>query len=191
VIGTTSPAEFEQTFMSKIRDALIRAGQNRQEVMQLLPPPEPPSVNPKDEEALIAATVEVKGLQHFYKAPFVRLTALAVVLIAALASASIYWNNNVRRNLGISDSTVFEGTMQPAADVKVTALEPGIVSRITAHVGDSVTAGDVLLRMDSHEAKQALLQAQLAYDTVQQKLTELKGELAETDAEAAAVSRAA
>jgi multidrug resistance efflux pump len=81
--------------------------------------------------------------------------------------------------------------MQPVVEVKVTALEPGIVSQISTHVGDSVKDGDVLIQMDSHEAKQALLQAQLGDAAVQQKLTELRGELAETEAKASAASRAA
>jgi multidrug resistance efflux pump len=180
--------------MSGIHDALILAGQDREKLLHILPPaPQvPPSLpKEKDEDALIAATVEVKGLQHFYRAPFVRLTVFGVLLIAALASATVYLSNNARRSLGMAESTVFEGTMQPVAEVKMTALVPGIISNVSTHVGDAISEGDVLVTMDSHEAEEAVSRAQLAYDAAQRNLAQLRSELAQTEAQVSAASRAA
>lgn len=177
--------------MSRIHDALIRAGQDREKLIKVLPPPPEPVVQKQEEDALIAATVEVRSLQHFYKAPYVRLVAVAMLLVAALASASVYWNNNARRSLGMTESTVFEGTMQPVTDVKVTALVPGIVSAVNTHIGDSVNEGDVLATMDSRDAEETVSRAQLAYEAAQRKLAQLRGDLARTEVEVSAASRAA
>ena len=180
--------------MSRIYNSLIRDGWEQEKMQRnLLPSPETPLSLPKetDERALIAATVEVKVLEHFYKAPFVRFTVFVVLLLAALASATVYWNNNVRRSLSMAEGTLFEGTMQPAAEVKVTALVPGIVSMVSTHVGDAVNEGDVLVKMDSREAEEGVSRAQLAYDAAQRKLVQLRGDLAQTEAEVSAASRVA
>jgi len=198
--------------MSKIYDALILAGRARElEIVR------PESDHPETEEiitrpilpkgmlerlerlerenenenALIAATVEVQGFQQLYRAPYVRLTVFGVLLLAALASASVYLSNNARHSLGIGESTVFEGTMQPVAEVKITALVSGIVSRMNTHVGDPVNEGDVLMTMDSRDAEEAVSRAQLAYNAAQRNLARLHGDLAQTEAQVSAASRAA
>jgi membrane fusion protein (multidrug efflux system) len=103
----------------------------------------------------------------------------------------VYWNNSARRSLGMSESTVFEGTMQPVMEVRVTALVPGIVAMVSAHVGDPVNEGDVLVTMDSHEAEVEVAKAQLAYDAVQRNLAKLRGDLARTEVNVAAAIREA
>ena len=182
--------------MGRINDALIRAGSEREKIIlspltaatrpQLEPQP-PPELYLANEEALI--TVEVR-LQRIYKSTVVRFVVLAFILVAALATATVYINNTHHPS-GMTDSTVFEGTMQPVTDVKVTALEPGIISFVSAHVGDAVNGGDVLVTMDSYEADEAVARAQLAYDAAQRNFVRLRGELANVEAKVSAASQTA
>jgi multidrug resistance efflux pump len=81
--------------------------------------------------------------------------------------------------------------MQPVMEVRVTALVPGIVAMVSAHVGDPVNEGDVLVTMDSHEAEEEVAKAQLAYDAVQRNLAKLRGDLARTEVNVAAAIREA
>jgi multidrug resistance efflux pump len=178
--------------MSRIHDALVRAGQDSEKLSCIRPSDGLHTPRKEeDQHALIAASLELRGLHHFHKHPFARITLFAVLLIAVFASATVYWNNNYRRTLGISESTVFEGTMRPAAEVKVTALTPGVIRMVNAHVGDSVNVGDVLAKMDSQEAEFAVSRAQLAYDFAQQQVVKLRGELAKAEADVSDTSRAA
>jgi multidrug resistance efflux pump len=171
--------------MSKIYEALVRAEQDNR-------PPEPPAIpGPEKQQVLIAATLEVNGLQRFYKSPYVRLSLFAMTLIGVLASGMVYWNNSTRRSLGMSEGTVFEGTMQPVMEVRVTALVPGIVAMVNMHVGDPVNEGDVLVTMHSQEAEEEVAKAQLAYDAVQRNLAKLRGDLARTEVNVAAATREA
>jgi len=124
------------------------------ELLQVLRPPFEPSVQPKEEAAQITATVEVKGgVERPHKGSEVRFTLFAVLLFASVTSATVYWNNrnNTAHPGAISESTPFEGTMRPASQIKVTALEPGVVNRVRVHVGDTVQPGDVLVEMDNRE----------------------------------------
>jgi membrane fusion protein (multidrug efflux system) len=123
----------------------------------------------------------------------VRLAAFvvfAVMLIAALASATVYWTST-RHHSDISENTVFEGTMQAVSEVKVTVLEAGVVSDINVHAGDTVREGDVLVKMDSRDAELAVQRAEIAFEASQRNLAHLRGELAETEAELSAAARAA
>lgn len=173
--------------MQELEDALARV-ERHVVTSELIAPPAEPHSPSKDDQALIAATIEVRGLNRF---PRLQLASLVVLLAAILASATFYLNNSLHSNLGISDSTVFEGTMQPFVDVRVTALEPGIVTFVGTHVGDAVREGDVVVKMDSREARLAVSQAQLGYEAAQSHVTTLRLDLARTEAEVAAASRTA
>jgi multidrug resistance efflux pump len=181
--------------MSSIDESLVRAEQDDQKTH--FRPPKPTVIyrlaipEPEKQQVLLEATLEVNGLQRFYKSPYVRLTLFAMTLIGALASGMVYWNNSTRRSLGMSESTVFEGTMQPVMEVRVTALVPGIVAMVSTHVGDHVNEGDVLVTMHSHEAEEEVAKAQLAYDAVQRNLAKLRGDLARTEVNVAAATRQA
>jgi len=178
--------------MSTIQDPLVH-GEQESEELSCIPPSNGTSPVPRENanDTLIAATVEVTNLQHFYKHPLMRLSVFAVLMVAVLASATVYWNNNYRRALGITESTVFEGKMQPATEVKVAALEPGVISSLNVHIGDAVRVGDPILKLDSQEAELAVSRAEIAYDSAQRDLTTLRGELARTEAEVSALSREA
>ena len=85
--------------MSRIDETIVRAEQDNQKM--LFRPPEPLAIpEPEKQQVLIAATLEVNGLQRFYKSPYVRRTLFAMTLIGALASGMVYWNNSTRRSLG-------------------------------------------------------------------------------------------
>lgn len=179
--------------MSKIQDALSRSDYERESVVQLhiLTPSPESSLPEKEGETLIAATIEVKRLQDLHKSRLVRLSALvvcAVLVIGTLATATVYMNS-IRHPIDITDSTVFQGSMQADSEVKVTALEAGIVNDINIHTGDTVKEGDVLARMNSRDAELAVQRAEIAYEAAQRNLAELRGELADTEARLSAAAR--
>ena len=179
--------------MTRIQNALMIAHQEK-ELLQVLRPPFEPSVQPKEEAAQIAATVEVKrGVQRPHKGSEVRFTLFAVLLFASVTSATVYWNNrnNTAHPGAISESTPFEGTMRPASQIKVTALEPGVVNRVRVHVGDTVQPGDVLVEMDNREAEMAVERADVAYEAAQRKLGQLREELAQAESALSETARAA
>lgn len=179
--------------MTRIQNALMIAHQEK-ELLQVVPQPFEPSARPKEEAAQITATVEVNGgLQHLYKGSEVRLTLFAVLLLASVTSATVYWNNrsDTAHTGAISESTPFEGTMRPVSQIKVTALEPGVVNRVRVHVGDTVQPGDVLVEMDNREAEMAVERAEVAYEAAQRKLGQLREELAQAESALSETARAA
>jgi multidrug resistance efflux pump len=83
----------------------------------------------------------------------------------------------------------FEGTIQPASEIRITAESLGTVSKIYVKVGDAVRKGQPLLRMDDREARLALEHAALSRNAAENSLKKYRAPLADMNARVAMSQR--
>ncbi|MFY9644275.1 MAG: efflux RND transporter periplasmic adaptor subunit [Terriglobales bacterium] len=83
----------------------------------------------------------------------------------------------------------FEGSIHPAAEVRIASELTGTVSAISVKVGDTVQKGQPLLRLDDREAELALLQASADLNAAQANLDKFSAQLAEANARVAISQR--
>ena len=83
----------------------------------------------------------------------------------------------------------FEGTIQPASEIRITAESLGTVSKIYVKVGDTVQKGQPLLRMDDREARLAMEHAALARNAAENSLKKFRAPLADINARVAMSQR--
>jgi multidrug resistance efflux pump len=80
---------------------------------------------------------------------------------------------------------VFESTIRPASEVRITADGVGTVAEILVKVGDKVDQGQALLRLSDAEAQLALQQARGEREAAQANLDKFRARLAEVNARVA------
>lgn len=85
----------------------------------------------------------------------------------------------------------FEGTLRPASEIRVTSASLGTVSAIYVRVGDTVKAGQQLVRMDDRDAQMAMRQATVERQTAQANIDSFRSKLAEANARVAVAQRRA
>jgi multidrug resistance efflux pump len=112
--------------------------------------------------------------------------ALAVVLLGASYALRAGPGGFENRQLY---GVVFEGTIRPASEIRITAESLGTVSEIFARVGDTVQKGQPLLRMNNREARLALKQATLERDAAENNLNTFRAPLADINARVAISQR--
>lgn len=110
--------------------------------------------------------------------------AVAVILLlAATTTTGIYFGRQYvstplqplsgAEQVASIGSTIFTGTIKPANEIKIAATVPAIVQEILVKVGDPISEGQELIKIDDHEAKTALLQAELEKKAADQQVAQI------------------
>jgi multidrug resistance efflux pump len=86
---------------------------------------------------------------------------------------------------------VFEGTLRPAKEIRITSSSLGTVSEIFVKVGDPVKVGQQLLKLQDTETQMALQQAASDRETAMQNLASFRSRLAEANARVSIAQRQA
>ncbi len=106
---------------------------------------------------------------------------LAIAVVAALGFSSIYGqsttSNAVARTVRVTRGTVLStvtssGNISPVTSVGVNFPESGTLTDIAVSVGQQVTAGQVLAKINPAQAQASLATAQAALQAAQQTLTD-------------------
>jgi hemolysin D len=142
--------------MSDVRDAPQKEKDQKEPPRQALSPPPPQRELPfvADREFL-PADLEI------LETPPSPVRLALILLICALAAATLVWSWFGR----IDIVAVAQGKIQPTGRVKVIQpLDPGKVAAIKVENGQHVSAGQVLLALDSGDAQAEQGAARAAYD---------------------------
>jgi len=182
--------------MSQIFDALIMAQDKNVERLKPLSftqgleaddhwqlPALPP------EEGLFARVKELAGqlpgnvaLSHKKIRNYLILFFCAVGLVLLGTEYAFRPNGGALSASPLLYGVAFEGTIQPAAEVRITSDLTGTISAISVKVGDTVQAGQPLLRLDEHEAELALKLASVELSAAEANLNKFSLQLAEANA---------
>jgi HlyD family secretion protein len=132
---------------------------------------------------------EVK-LSHRKIRSYLILAFCAVALV--LLGTDYAFRANASKAFGSSwqiYGVAFEGTIHPAVEIRIASELAGTVSGISVKVGDTVRAGQPLLRLDDREAEMALKQASIELMAAEANLNKFSAELAELNARVAISQR--
>ena len=196
--------------MSEIFDDLV-AGQDRDadrdaDKLEMLPPR---NVEPTDgfhgvwQRPVVPADVDRFGrlknhtaqlpgdvtLSHKKVRKYLIFTFFAVALVLGGTNYALHPRGNAFATGRSIYGVAFEGTVQPANEIQITAELPGTVSNILVKVGDSVQKGQELLRMEDREAELGAKQAAVELETAKAKLDKSRLQLAEANARVAISQR--
>jgi multidrug resistance efflux pump len=83
----------------------------------------------------------------------------------------------------------FEGKLRPATEIRITSASMGTVSEIYVKVGDTVKAGQQMVRLDDMETRMSLQQASAEREMAQQNLDHFRSRLADANARVAIAQR--
>ncbi len=188
--------------MSQIFDALIMAQDKNVEGLKPLTftqglevddhwqlPALPP------EEAFLGRVKELAGqipggaLSHKKVRSYLILFFCAVGLVLLGTEYAFRPNGGVLSASPLLYGVTFEGTIQPAAEVRITSDLTGTISAISVKVGDTVQPGQPLLRLDEHEAELALKLASVELSAAEANLNKFSLQLAEANARVAISQR--
>lgn len=134
-------------------------------------------------KAHLSAALELPYGIDFARLRLKPLVLSGVLLLGAVAAITYYrgFGSPLSSRAGMA-GTLFEGIMKPAAEFNIATLEPGTVRNIFVQPGDSVKQEQLLVTLDSQQAKLALREAQLKEEAVAQRLSHLRVQLAESQA---------
>src|SRR5690349_7081283 len=117
---------------------------------------------PKKQTSLSADAMDfVPGLLSIQESPPARLPRIVMYLVTTLCVILLLWATFGKLDIVASA----EGRLVPQTYVKIVQpADAGIVQDILVHEGEHVTAGQVLMRMDTKDAKadESTMQTQLA-----------------------------
>jgi hemolysin D len=125
------------------------------------PPPQPAHPQAKRELPFVADREFLPADLEILETPPSPVRLSLILLICALVAAALVWSWFGR----IDIIAVAQGKIQPTGRVKVIQpLEPGKVAAIRVENGEHVSAGQVLLSLDSGDAQAEEADARAAYD---------------------------
>jgi len=118
-------------------------------------------------------------MKNFIKKPIV---IASILVIAIIIAAYFYFSGSkkpdyefvVVKRAGIVQEVSVTGRVKPAEDVDLAFEKSGKVSGVYIKVGNKVTAGQILVRLDNSELSSQLVQAQADLKTQKAELDELK-----------------
>jgi RND family efflux transporter MFP subunit len=100
--------------------------------------------------------------------------------------ASAAQSRGLEARLGeLVETASASGTIEPDVQVAVKSRASGEVIEVLAEEGDTVQAGDLLVRLDPRDAEQDVREAQMALSRAQDSLTQARAELSVSEAQAA------
>jgi HlyD family secretion protein len=120
---------------------------------------------------------------------------LGVVLVAAVGYWFVWRPRQTEVETEVRSATVERGTLlvavsasgsiEPQSRVDLVLQLPGRTAEVAVEVGDSVKAGDVLVRLDSEELVLQVEQARAALTSAEARLAQLQGDARPEEVEAA------
>ncbi|MGR3323000.1 MAG: efflux RND transporter periplasmic adaptor subunit [Pseudooceanicola sp.] len=117
-----------------------------------------------------------------------RALVLAVAVLAVLAAAYlVFWPRaqgvtfvtDVVRRSGITTTVVATGSVQPTNKVEISSELSGVVDKVLFDDNDSVSAGDVLVHLDTSKLEAAVSQAEAAVVAREAAVAEARAGLSE------------
>jgi HlyD family secretion protein len=119
---------------------------------------------------------------------YLLLGFVALVLVLVGTDSAVHaggpWGN--RKHLY---GVMFEGTLRPANEMRITAEAMGTVAEIHVKVGDTVHPGQPLLKLNDRESELALEQAKMERDAARDNLQKFRARLADANARLAVAQR--
>jgi HlyD family secretion protein len=120
----------------------------------------------------------MKREKSFFKRPlvivgFIIVIVIIVAILSSGGSKTAYQSATVARGNVVQEVSV-TGTVKPVAEVELSFERSGRITQVLASVGETVSAGSVLVELDRTELVAQLAQADAQVETQQAKLDELR-----------------